>query len=129
MPFISFSENKYMSIQNEHQLQCEVVSYLKDTDLLFAASMNGYLDSPEKRIKAYQEGCGAGIPDLIIYTPNSTYSGLAIECKSPTGLGKLDKKQSEWLQKLETESNFFTLCSNDYTMIIEVLIKYINNIL
>lgn len=129
MPYLSFSENKSLNINNEHDLQKSVVEYLRKTDILFASNCNGFLDTPNKRILAFEEGMQNGHPDLIIYTPNKQYNGMAIELKSPLGVGKLQKNQSEWLQKLEVECKYFCICSNDYTIIIECILKYILSIL
>ena len=129
MPYVSFSDDKCMTLLTEHDLQKQIVIYLRDTDILFASNCNGFLDSSAKRLKAWHEGMSAGHPDLLIYTPNDSYNGFAIEFKTPKGDGKLDNKQSDWLQKLEVECKYFTLCSNDYTIIIETIIKYIHNIL
>ena len=124
MPFIDYGENKTVSLKNEHDLQSEVVSYLRETDLTFCANMNGYLDTATKRIRSWQEGMSAGHPDLIIYTPNNTYNGMAIEFKSPTGQGVLSKKQNDWLDKLEKDCKYFCICSNDYAVIIECIVKF-----
>ena len=129
MPFIDYGENKTVSLKNEHDLQSEVVSYLRQTDLTFAASLNGYLDTPSKRIRSWQEGMSAGHPDLVIYTPNKTYNGLAIEFKSPTGQGELSKTQNDWLDKLEKDCKYFCICSNDFAVILEVIVKYIYDLL
>lgn len=129
MPFIDFSENKTMNLIDEHSLQTAIVAYLRDSDLVFASNMNGFLDSPEKRIRGWKEGMQSGHPDLLIYTPNNAYNGMAIEFKSLCGTGKLVKKQANWLQKLELDCGYFCLCSNDYTAILECIIKYTNDIL
>jgi hypothetical protein len=129
MPFIDFSENKTIHLKNEHDLQTQVVEYLRSTDLTFAANLNGFLDTPEKRIRGWQEGMSAGHPDLLIYTPNNTYNGMAIEFKNVNGQGILAKKQADWLQKLEGDCKYFCICSNDYTVILECIIKYLLNVL
>jgi hypothetical protein len=129
MVFIDINKNKTMTLRTEHDLQSAIVDYLRETDLTFASSLNGFLDTPTKRLTAWQEGMGAGHPDLLIYTPNDTYNGMAIEFKTPLGCSKLAPKQSDWLEKLEGDCKYFCLCSNDYAVILECIIKYMLNAL
>jgi hypothetical protein len=126
---MNISQNNTYKITNESDLQIDIVNYLRETDLLFCASLGGYLDSPGKRIRSWKDGYVRGQPDLIIYTPSGKYNGMAIELKTPLGLGKISKDQTEWLDKLEIESKYFCLCSNDYTEVLECIIKYIHGIL
>lgn len=53
-------------------------------------------------INAYwhkRQGMKAGVPDILIFEPNGTYNGLAIELK--VGKNKPTKSQKEWLELLE----------------------------
>ena len=131
MPFLNINENKKYNLNFERDLQAIIVDYLRQTDLLFCASLGGYLDSPTKRIKSWIEGYNKGKPDLIIYTPSADgkYKGLALEIKRPDGTGKLSKEQVSWLDRLEIECGYFCVASNDLVLIIEVLTKYIHGIL
>ena len=128
---IDINENKKYDLNYEHDLQAIVVDYLRQTDLLFCASLGGYLDTPAKRIKSWVEGYQKGISDIIIYTPSADgkYKGLALELKRPDGTGKISKEQVSWLDRLEIECGYFCLSSNDLVLIIEVLVKYTNGIL
>ncbi len=131
MVHIYINENRKFNLNFEHDLQAIVVDYLRQTDLLFCASLGGYLDSPAKRIRSWVEGYGKGQPDLIIYTPSADgkYKGMALELKRPDGSGKICKEQISWLDRLEIECGYFCLASNDLVLIIEVLTKYIHGIL
>ena len=131
MVHIDINENKKYDLNFEHDLQAIVVDYLRKTDLLFCASLGGYLDSPGKRIKSYVEGYVRGISDLIIYTPSADgkYKGLALELKRPDGTGKISTEQVSSLDRLEIECGYFCLASNDLILIIEVLVKYIHGVL
>ena len=124
MPFIDYGENKTVSLKNEHDLQSEVVSYLRETDLTFCANMNGYLDTATKRIRSWQEGMSAGHPDLVIYTPNNTYKGLVFFFKRVRVHGVIINKKHDWLDKLEKDCKYFCMCSNDYAVIIECIVKF-----
>jgi hypothetical protein len=131
MVHIDINENKKYDLNYETELQAIVVDYLRQTDLLFCASLGGYLDSPAKRIKSHIEGYVPGISDLIIYSPSADgkYKGLALELKRPIGSGKISKEQVQWLERLEIECGYFCLASNDLVVIIEILVKYIHGIL
>ena len=131
MVHIDINENKKYDLNFEHDLQAIVVDYLRKTDLLFCASLGGYLDSPGKRIKSYVEGYVRGISDLIIYTPSADgkYKGMALELKRPIGSAEISKEQVSWLDRLEIECGYFCLASNDLILIIEVLVKYIHGVL
>jgi hypothetical protein len=131
MVHIDINENKKYDLNYETELQAIVVDYLRQTDLLFCASLGGYLDSPAKRIKSHIEGYQKGISDLIIYSPSADgkYKGLALELKRPIGSGKISKEQVQWLERLEIECGYFCLASNDLVVIIEILVKYIHGIL
>ena len=131
MVHIDINENKQYKLNFEHDLQAIIVDYLRQTDLLFCASLGGYLDTPAKRLKSWIDGYQKGQPDLIIYTPSADgkYKGLALELKRPNGTGKISKEQVSWLDRLEIECGYFCLASNDLVLIIEVLVKYTNGIL
>jgi hypothetical protein len=131
MVHIDINENKKYDLNYETELQAIVVDYLRQTDLLFCASLGGYLDSPAKRIKSHIEGYVPGHPDLIIYSPSADgkYKGLALELKRPIGSGKISKEQVQWLERLEIECGYFCLASNDLVTVIEILVKYIHGIL
>ena len=131
MVHIDIDENKQYNLNFEHDLQAIIVDYLRQTDLLFCASLGGYLDTPAKRIKSWIDGYQKGQPDLIIYSPSADgkYKGLALELKRPNGSGTISKKQVSWLDRLENECNYFCLASNDLVLIIEILVKYIHGVL
>jgi hypothetical protein len=96
MVHIDISEDKQYTLNLEHDLQAIVVDYLRQTDLLFCASLGGYLETPQKRIKSWVDGYCAGQPDLLIYSPSGDdkYKGLAIELKRPNGTGNVSPKQA-----------------------------------
>lgn len=121
----------FINITTESELQQAVVKYLKTTDLLFSATLGGYLDSDEARVLATKEGYVKGQRDIFIYSPSGcgVYSGMAIELKTPWGNGDLGKHQSEWLEKLEKESGYFCLVSNDFAQVLEFVVKYIHGLL
>ena len=127
----NFERKRFVNITTESELQQEITKYLKTTDLLFCASLGGYLDSQSARIMATKEGYVKGQPDIIIYSPSGCgrYNGLGLELKTPWGNGILGKSQHDWLELLEKESNYYCLVSNDFTEILETIIKYIHGLL
>lgn len=127
----NYESKKFFQITTESQLQQEIVKYLKTTDLLFCASLGGYLDTDSARLMANKEGYVKGQPDIIIYSPSGCgkFSGMALELKTPWGNGELGKHQHDWLDKLEVESNYYCLVSNDFCECLETVIKYIHGLL
>ena len=78
-------------------------------------------------MKSCKLGYTNGTPDLIIYSKNKQYNGIALELKSATGFGILSKVQDEFLKKLK-KNNYLCLVSNDYTEIVRYLTMYYYNI-
>ncbi len=129
MLYIDIDDYSTLSIRNEADLHKAVCKYLKTTDLLYNCNNPIDLDTDEKRIQASLKGYTAGSCDIIIYNQNKTYGGLAIEFKSPTGRGIISKKQYEFMEQIAGDCNYCVLVSNDYTTIIECILKYIHNLL
>ena len=127
---INIDERHMYDSKSEESLQKDVVKYLKTSDLLFSCQgLEQMLDTDNKRINAKKLGYKNGMPDIIIYTPNDTYSGLAIELKSPNGFGQMSKQQIEVLNQLETESNYYCCALNDFAEVVQTITRYIHNVL
>ena len=128
--YINIQHRHIYNFHNEEDLQKEVVKYLQTTDLLFSCQgLEQMLDTDNKRINAKKLGYKNGMPDIIIYSPNNTYNGLALELKAPNGFGDMSKAQVEVLDQLERESDYFCLASNDFAEIVEIVTKYIHDVL
>ena len=56
-------------------------------------------------------GSKAGMPDLMIFTPNKYYSGLAIELK--VGYNKPSENQKKWLADLNN-ANWKAIWLNNF---------------
>ena len=126
MIFKNYQTKNTIIIQNEENLQEHVVRFLRKEfpDLLFSANgLEENLNTDSKRIKASKMGYVSGTPDLIIYSKNKQYSGMALEFKSPTGFGIISKVQDEFLKKLK-KNNYLCIVSNDYTEIVSYLTMY-----
>ena len=94
---------------------------------IFTATLGGNQDTSKKRIVSHQKGYLHGSPDLITNNLHKHYTGFAIECKSPKGIGTLSYDQSKMLRQYEN-NGFKTLVSNDYNHIIEQLFEYFRDV-
>ena len=122
----NFQQKNTIILQNEENLQEQLVKFLRKefSDLLFSANgLSEDLNTDQKRIKASKMGYTNGTPDLIIYSKNKQFNGVAIEIKSPSGFGILSKVQDEFLKKLK-KNNYLCLVSNDYSEIIRYITMY-----
>ena len=69
-------------------------------------------------------GTKAGVPDILIFTPNKKYNGLAIELK--TGYNKPTNNQKFWLNELQL--NKWKSCwINNYEEAIKTIDNYFKN--
>lgn len=130
--FIDINENRTYPMSNEADLQAVVVDYLRQTDLLFTCTLGGTLSTPESRLKAWQQGYQKGVLDIMIYSPSGDgkHKGFGLELKTPIkGYGKISPDQQKWMTRLEIESGWFCMCSNDLIVIIETLTKFIHGVL
>ena len=130
MIFTNHENKKIIIIQNEENLQEHVVRFLRKEfpDLLFSANgLEENLNTDSKRIKACKLGYVSGTPDLIIYSKNKQFNGMALELKSPTGFGVISKVQDEFLKKLKKQ-NYLCIVSNDYTEIVKLITMYFYDI-
>ena len=75
------------------------------------------------RSDAYLKGYSGGQPDIILLNYHTKHRGLAIELKTPTGLGVISKNQQNYINILEN-NGFKTLVSNNYDEIITTIIMY-----
>jgi hypothetical protein len=86
------------------------------------------LDSDGKRIDANRNGFTNGMPDLMIYTSNDIFTGMAIELKNPWGTGSLSSEQEEILEKL-SDNGWLCLVSNDLTEVCNLILMYQHNLI
>ena len=84
-------------------------------------------DTIDKRIKCNQLGYVAGSFDLIINNMHKTYTGFAIEFKSPTGKGVVSENQAKMKENYEM-NGFKTLISNSYDEVITSIVEYMRDI-
>lgn len=68
--------------------------------ILFCSTQGGMRMRIGQARKMVQGGYRKGIPDLLIYTPNRGFSGLALELK--TEKGRPSAEQLEWIENLRS---------------------------
>lgn len=82
----------------EDALQMQVAQYCDLKRLLWNHPANERKTTPQAGARLKRKGVKAGVPDVMIYTPNLVHSGLAIELK--TGRNKVTVSQRQWLNDL-----------------------------
>ena len=120
--------NNQFLMLNERNLHEKVVDYIRKyyCDVLFNASLGELQDTSEKRKTAFKMGYSAGMVDLMIYEHSKDFNGLAIEFKSPNGLGVVSEKQENMKNRLE-ERGYKYILSDNYDDIIIELNDYLRN--
>ena len=129
MRITNFENKKCYSISNENDLQLEVVKLLRKSGLLFSCSHTAeMLDTDGKRIDAKKLGYTVGMPDIMVYSAKSTFSGMAIELKNTWGTGELSSQQKRVMAELEA-NNWLIFVSNDLVEIAEIILLYKNGLI
>ena len=115
---------KYLG--KEDVLQNQVMRYigLKYPFALYTHVANEGKRTPFEQYKMKYLGTKPGIPDIMIFDPNKTNNGLAIELKA--GYNKPTPNQKKWLKSLENK-NWLAVWSNNLDECIEIIDKYFNN--
>jgi hypothetical protein len=115
---------KYLG--KEDVLQNQVMRYigLKYPTALYTHVANEGKRTPFEQYKMKYLGTKPGIPDIMIFDPNKTNNGLAIELKA--GYNKPTPNQKKWLKSLENK-NWLAVWSNNLDECIEIIDKYFNN--
>lgn len=116
--------SKYLG--KEDVLQNRVMRYLelKYPKALFTHVANEGKRSPFEQYKMKYLGTKPGIPDLMIFTPNKKFNGLAIELKA--GYNKPTENQKKWLEWL-TKCNWKALWLNKEEDCYKTIDNYFNN--
>lgn len=90
-------------------------------DYLFAIP-NGGLRTLEGAVHLRLQGVRAGVSDLFLALPRGGYHGLFIECKTPTGRGRLSPAQRDWIERVTRVGYLATVVDN-----FDQAIAFINN--
>ena len=115
---------KYLG--KEDVLQNQVMRYigLKYPGTLYTHVANEGKRTPFERYKMKYLGTKPGIPDIMIFDPNKTKNGLAIELKA--GYNKPTETQKKWLKELNN-ANWVAVWSNNLDECLEIIDNYFNN--
>lgn len=116
--------DKYLT--GEDKLQHAVILYLQMQypTALWTHTPNEGRRTPFERYKLKYLGAKSGVPDLMIFTPNDHYNGLAIELKYKKN--KPTANQKKWLDDL-ANNNWLAVWLNDYEQCINLIDKYFAN--
>lgn len=116
--------DKYLT--GEDKLQHAVILYLQMQypAALWTHTPNEGRRTPFERYKLKYLGAKSGVPDLMIFTPNDHYNGLAIELKYKKN--KPTDNQKKWLDDL-ANNNWLAVWLNDYQQCINLIDKYFAN--
>lgn len=116
--------DKYLT--GEDKLQHAVILYLQMQypKALWTHTPNEGRRTPFERYKLKYLGAKSGVPDLMIFTPNDHYNGLAIELKY--NKNKPTANQKKWLDDLN-QNNWKAVWLNDYEQCINLIDKYFAN--
>ena len=115
---------KYLG--GEDKLQRAIINYLQMQypDAIFTHPMNEGKRTKFEQYKMKYLGAKPGIPDLLIFTPNAHFSGLAVELKYK--YNKLTDNQKKWLKWLEN-CKWAVYWTNDFDDCVNVIDKYFKN--
>jgi len=121
----AYVRKEQVSLKCEYDLHSKVVDFCRTffPEAILVAGLGELQDTPQKRIESWRKGYTKGQCDLMILNRSARHSGLAIEFKSPTGLGVLSPKQASFMDRLAKE-RFATLVSDYYDAIIVRIVEF-----
>ena len=104
-----------ININNEKELHYKVVDYIRhfNKEAVIIPGLGEHQINCGVRTDAYLKGYTGGQVDIILLNYHTHYKGLAIELKTPTGLGIISNKQQNSLSKTEGRINS-NLILNEY---------------
>ena len=110
----------------EDVMQNAIMTFLKlqYPDILAIHVPNEGKRSPFERYKFKFLGGVAGVPDILIFKKNDSYSGLAIELK--VGYNKPTANQLDFLERLKI-AGWAAIWSNKQEEVITIIEKYLND--
>lgn len=110
-------------IGTEDQFQIAVAKYLDAKGVLWCHPPNGGSRNKAEAGKLKGMGTKRGVPDVLIFTPNVFYNGMAIELK--VGKNTPTKEQLEWGKSL-TMIGWYMILSYSLDEVIDLVDKYLN---
>jgi len=114
-----------IQILNETNLHYKVIDFIRKyhPEAILIPGLGEHQITTTSRSDAYYKGYKGGQPDILILNRHKTFSGMAIELKTPTGKGIVSENQRNCLDALKL-NNYKVLISNDYDEIIVQVLEY-----
>ena len=124
-----FSKQLCFEIMDERDPHIKVISYIRNNhpNAILCAGLGELQDSSTKRIEAYKKGYMKGQFDITILNNHKKYNFLAVELKSPNGLGSLSSQQRN-MADIYKLNNGQVLISNNYDEIILTIHEYFKDV-
>lgn len=126
---LNFTNNtETLHLRDEQDLREALVYHLRMNRVLFVSNMAEVNRREEDRMISSRLGYQKGMPDIIILqeSKNKRYNMLAIELKSPTGLGTLSTEQKWTLVKMEKYGKAYCVVSNDLEELKAICQEYLH---
>ena len=123
------THSKQIQLLSEFDLHTKVVDFIRKyyPQAIICPGLGENQITADLRIKSWAKGYQRGQCDIILLNRHKTFSGLAIELKSPTGNGVVSPEQSRYLDRLQ-EEGFKTLLSNDYDLVLKSIVEYFQDV-
>ena len=120
-----YMREQQMSLMNETDLHYKVVDFIRNffPEAIIIAGLGELQDTDAKRMSSKRKGYTKGQPDILVLNRTRTRNGLAIELKTPLGIGTTSDEQQVSLDRLK-KNKFETLLSHTYDEIVVKIIEY-----
>ena len=130
---ISWKEVFETAAGREDGLHYKVIRYIRTTypDVQTIAGLGEYQTTDHQRMDGYLKGYVGGQPDIMLIRglPNGGQDVFAIELKNPSGTGELNKKQTDYHERLLQKCHVKTVVSSKYEEVVIALHEHYKEVL
>ena len=130
---ISWKEVFETASGREDGLHYKVIRYIRATypDVQTIAGLGEYQTTDHQRMDGYLKGYVGGQPDIMLIRglPNGSQDVFAIELKNPSGTGELNKKQTDYHERLLQKCHVKTVVSSKYGEVVIALHEHYKEVL
>ena len=130
---ISWKEVFETAAGREDGLHYKVIRYIRATypDVQTIAGLGEYQTTDHQRMDGYLKGYVGGQPDIMLIRglPNGSQDVFAIELKNPSGTGELNKKQTDYHERLLQKCHVKTVVSSKYEEVVIALHEHYKEVL
>ena len=130
---ISWKEVFETASGREDGLHYKVIRYIRATypDVQTIAGLGEYQTTDHQRMDGYLKGYVGGQPDIMLIRglPNGSQDVFAIELKNPSGTGELNKKQTDYHERLLQKCHVKTVVSSKYEEVVIALHEHYKEVL